>query len=183
MGSGATVRFRTLGVRPRIPSSRIGLRTLYRLRPENSAGRKRFTNRKPNLRSGFSRTRRTASRSADQSSSGQPPASHEQNPDLLTPRILAIILIGCSASSPASAGSARLPLLFGEEAAAFFKKAFSISSSRMRLLASRSSRSSAFGSGSPASSLRRSWTHLPTIFELSPSSGQRCVIGLPVEMM
>lgn len=62
-GSGIVVRFLTLGVQPRIPSSRISLRTLYRLRPENSAGKKHFTNRKPNLRSDSSNTRRTASSS------------------------------------------------------------------------------------------------------------------------
>lgn len=76
-GSGMVVRFLALGVQPRIPSSRISLRTLYRVNPENSLGRKHFTNRKPNLRSDSSHTRRTASRSADQSSRGQPLESHE----------------------------------------------------------------------------------------------------------
>ena len=76
-GSGIVVRFLALGVQPRIPSSRISLRTRYRVNPENPAGRKRFTNLAPNLRSDSSQTRLTASRSADQSSSGQPPASHE----------------------------------------------------------------------------------------------------------
>lgn len=75
--SGIVVRFLTLGVHPRIPSSRINLRTLYRVRLENSSGRKHFTDRKPNLRSDSSHTRRTASRSAGQSSRGQPLESHE----------------------------------------------------------------------------------------------------------
>lgn len=70
-----------------------------------------------------------------------------------------------------------------KKAAAFFKKAFSISSSRMRLLASRSSRSSALGSGSPESSRLRFCTHLFTVLEFSPSSAQHSVMGLPVEMM
>lgn len=102
------MRFLALGVQPRIPSSRISLRTRYRVNPENSAGRKHFTNLAPNLRSDSSQT---------------------------------------------------------------------------RLTASRSSRSSASGSGPPASSRRRSWTHLLTVFELRPSSEQHCVIGLPVEIM
>ena len=41
LGVGNGVRFPALGVRPRIPSSR----TLYRVRPENLAGRKHFTDR------------------------------------------------------------------------------------------------------------------------------------------
>ena len=108
LGSGIVARFRALGAHPRIPGSRINLRALYRVRPENSPGRKRFTNRKPNLRSGSGHTRRTASRS---------------------------------------------------------------------------SRSSAFGSGPPASSRRRFCTHLFTVLEFRPSSAQHSVIGLPVEMM
>lgn len=75
------------------------MRTRYRVDPENSAGGRHFTNLAPNLRSGSSQTRPTASRSADQPSSGQPPAGHEQNPDLLAPRVLAIISIGNSALS------------------------------------------------------------------------------------
>ena len=58
----------------------------------------------------------------------------------------------------------------------------SFPSSRIRFLASRSSQSSAFRSGSAASSRRRSWTHLPTVYGLRPSSEQHCVIGLPVEI-
>lgn len=53
----------------------------------------------------------------------------------------------------------------------------------MRLLASRSSRSSALGSGSPESSRLRFCTHLFTVLEFSPSSAQHSVMGLPVEMM
>ena len=53
----------------------------------------------------------------------------------------------------------------------------------MRLLASRSSRSSALGPGSPESSRRRLKTHLLTVFGLSPSSLQQVAVGLPVEMM
>ena len=99
MGSGIAVRFHALGVHPRIPGSRINLRALYRVRPENSPGRKRFTNRKPNLRSGSGHTRRTASRSADQSSRGRPLESHEQKPDRLTPSARAISFTGNSAFS------------------------------------------------------------------------------------
>ena len=77
LGSGIVVRLRWFGVQPRMPSSRISLRTRYRVNPENSAGRKHFTNLAPNLRSDSSQTRLTASRSADQSSSGQPLESHE----------------------------------------------------------------------------------------------------------
>lgn len=46
----------------------------------------------------------------------------------------------------------------------------SFPSLRMRFLASRSSRSSALGSGSPASSRRWSWTHLPTVYGLTVDS-------------
>ena len=52
----------------------------------------------------------------------------------------------------------------------------------MRLRASRSSRSPAPGSGSPATSRRLSTTHLFTVLELSPSSRQTSVMGLPVDM-
>lgn len=59
----------------------------------------------------------------------------------------------------------------------------SFPSSRIRFLASRSSQSSAFGSGSAASSRRRSWTYFPTVYGLRPSFEQHCVIGLPVEII
>lgn len=54
-------------------------------------------------------------------------------------------------------------LMLAKKAAAFFRKAFSISSSRMRLCASLSSRPAASGAGSPPSSRRRSATHFPTV--------------------
>ena len=82
-----------------MPGPRISLRTRYRVDPENSAGRRRFTNLAPDLRSDSSQTRLTASRPADRSSSGQPLESHEQKPDPLTQRILAMSVIGYSALS------------------------------------------------------------------------------------
>ena len=59
------------------------------------------------------------------------------------------------------------PCSLAKKAAAFFRNAFSISSSRMRLRASR----------------RRLATHLSTVFGFSPSSLQHSAVGLPVEMM
>ena len=57
VGPGLRLGIRDRGALPRVgrasayPSSRINLLALYRVRPENSPGRKRFTDRKPNLRS------------------------------------------------------------------------------------------------------------------------------------
>ena len=65
----------------------------------------------------------------------------------------------------------------------FFRNAFSTSSSRMRFLASRSSRAPASRSGSPETSRRRLAAHLSTVLGLSPSSRQQAAVGLPVEMM
>ena len=47
----------------------------------------------------------------------------------------------------------------------------------------KNTRSSAFGSGPPASSRRRFCTHLLAVLEFRPSSAQHSVIGLPVEMI
>ena len=77
LGSGTVVRFLAFGVQPRIPSSRISLSTLYRVRRRKPGGSIACTKRKPNLRSDSSHTRITASRSADHPSRGRPPASHE----------------------------------------------------------------------------------------------------------
>ena len=52
----------------------------------------------------------------------------------------------------------------------------------MRFLASRSSRSSALGSGSPPNSRLRLSTQSFTVLGLSPSSPQTWVMGRPVEM-
>lgn len=141
-GSGTVVRFLALDVQPRIPSTHIGLRTRYRVNPENSAGRKHFANQQPNLRSDSSYTRRTTSCSADQSSSEQLPASRELNPDLLTSRILAIILTGYSVPPPASAGSARLPPLLNEESRGFFSRRRSPSRARVSVSLSHAARGS-----------------------------------------
>ena len=92
-------------------------------------------------------------------------------------------------STPAIMVSAKLPfsgntsphlarvLLFGEEGSGFFRNAFSILSSHIRFLASRSSRSSALGSGSPESSRRRLSAQSLTVLALSPSSSQAWAMG------
>lgn len=111
--SGTVVLFDLYGVQPRIPSSRMHLRTRYSVMPRRPSGRKHFTNRAPKRLSDSSHTRRTASRASDQSSTGQPLETQLQWPDRLTPSTLAIIAtVKLPFSASMSLYLARVPALW-----------------------------------------------------------------------
>jgi hypothetical protein len=70
-----------------------------------------------------------------------------------------------------------------KKAAAFFRKAFSISSSALRFRRTLISASTSDVDLSSESIALRSFTHLFAVLGFSPNSLQTSVVGLPVEMM